>query len=699
MSRGPDDSALNDPSKVPSSATGASVRADELRRLLEAHNYRYYVLDEPIVSDAEYDASMAELRSLEQAFPELQTPDSPTARVGATPSERFQERRHPVPMLSLANARSRQELDDWIKRVHTRISDEPVAYVMELKIDGLAVALTYEDGVLSVGATRGDGVTGEDITSSLRTIRQIPIRLHGDGAPRIVEVRGEVFMTIDGFERLNQERATAGESLFANPRNAAAGSLRQLDPSITAGRPLSIFAYQIGYLEGGDQPATHHEALELLRRWGFPVNPHIRQATDPDELFAFTQEWQSRRATLPYEIDGAVLKVDSLAQQRRLGAAGRDPRWAVAFKFPPIEATSRLLEITLSVGRTGAIIPNARLEPVVIGGVTVERATLHNFDDLQRRDLRVGDRVIVHRAGDVIPQVVKPILEDRPPEALPYQLPSTCPSCGAPLRKPEGDAILRCPNTWITCAAQRLEWIRHFVSRGAMDIIGVGERLAAALVEAGLISDPADLYYLTLDQLLLVERLADKSAGNVLASILGSKARALANVIFALGIDNIGGETAAILAGRYRSLDALLAAPEEELADIPRVGPVRAASIAGWRARPENVAVVKKLYDAGVRPEPPRDAREGLPLAGQTFLLTGRLENYTRVQAENAIEEYGGRIVSSVSKSLDNLIVGEDAGSKLTKAQKIGIPIRDEAWLVRTLQEAKKAMDVDNGLA
>ena len=438
--------------------------------------------------------------------------------------------------------------------------------------------------------------------------------------------------------------------------------------------------------------------LEQLRAWGFPVNPHIRTASEPAELHAYTEEWQRARATLPYEIDGVVIKVDALAQQRRLGAVGRDPRWAIAYKFPPIEATTRLREIVLNVGRTGAIIPNARLDAVNIGGVTVERATLHNFEDLQRRDLRVGDRVIVHRAGDVIPQVVKPILEDRPPDAVPYELPTQCPSCGAPLQKEEGEAILRCPNTWKDCPAQREELAQHFVSRGAMDIGRVGEKLSKALLDAGLIGDPADLYYLTLEQLVTVERLAEKSATNVLESIEGSKRRPLANVIFALGIEHVGLETATLLAQRYGSLGALLDAPEEEIAAVPRVGPVRAASIVRWRDRdayPENRQIVDKLLAAGVDPEPPRSAQEGLPLAGQSFLITGTLENFTRVRAENAIEELGGKIASAVSKNLGHLIVGAEPGSKVAKAQKLGIPIHDEAWLVETLREAERTADAE----
>jgi len=506
-------------------------------------------------------------------------------------------------------------------------------------------------------------------------------------------VRGEVYMTTAGFEKLNQERAAAGESLFANPRNAAAGSLRQLDSSITASRPLSVFLYQIGYMEGGPELRTHHETLRQLESWGFPVNPHIRRTTDEDALHAYALEWQGKRPTLPYEIDGAVFKVDMLAQQRRLGAVGRDPRWAIAYKFPPVEATTRLREIVLNVGRTGAIIPNGRLDPVNIGGVTVEKATLHNFEDLQRRDLRVGDKVIVHRAGDVIPQVVKPILEERPADAVPYEPPVGCPSCGTELVKEEGGAILRCPNSWAGCRAQRLELIRHFVSRGAMDIERVGSKLCEALLDAGLIFDPIDLYGLTLEQLLTVERLAQKSATNVLESIAGSKERPLANVMFALGIDRVGGESAVILAARYRSLDALLAAPEEELAAIPRIGPVRAEAIARWRELPENMAMVRKLRDAGVQPEPPRAPDEGLPLAGQTFLITGTLELGSRVEAENRIEALGGKIAAAVSKTLGHLIVGEEPGSKVAKAQKLGVPVHDEAWLVETLRAAERELN------
>jgi len=669
-----------------------AARVDALRREIEAANYRYYVLDDPAIGDGEYDALMSASRALEEAHPELASSESPTARVsvGGAPAEAFAEHRHPLPMLSLANARSPEELDEWFKRLRRYITDEDIAYVLELKIDGLAVALTYEEGLLTVGATRGNGLTGENVTDNLRTVRQLPMRLHGDNPRPRVEVRGEVYMSTQGFERLNEERAEKGEALFANPRNAAAGSLRQLDRAITASRPLSAFLYQLGYVEGAPEPATHHEALELIAGWGFPVNPHIRRTGDEAEVHAYTQEWQQKRSTLPYEIDGVVIKVDSRAQQRRLGAVGRDPRWAIAYKFPPIEATTYLREIALNVGRTGAIIPNGRLDPVTIGGVVVEKATLHNFDDLRRRDLRVGDRVIVRRAGDVIPQVVKPILEDRPPDSVPYALPTRCPSCGTTLVKEESEAILRCPNTWAGCRAQRLELLRHFVSRGAMDIVRVGERLCEILLDAGLVHDPSDLYALTLDQLVGLERLAEKSAGNVLASIEASKTRPLPNVIFALGIDRVGLETATLLSERYGSIDGLLAAPEEEIAAIPRVGPVRAAGIAAWRAREENVTMVRQLFERGIQPEALRSAGEGLPLAGQTFLITGRLENFKRLDAENAVEALGGKIISAVSKNLGHLIVGEDPGSKLAKARKLGIPVHDEAWLVETLRGAER---------
>lgn len=667
-------------------AEATAARVETLRRAIETHNYNYYVLDAPTVGDGEYDALMIELRSLEEAHPDLQSPDSPTMRVGGAVAERFKPHQHPYPMLSLANARSDEELDDWFKRLKRIIVDEDLAYVMELKIDGLAVALTYENGRLVTGATRGNGVTGEDVTSNLLTIRQIPTHLQADAPPRRVEVRGEVYMTIETFERLNEERAAAGEAVLANPRNAAAGALRQLDSTVTAKRRLSAFFYQIGYIEGAEGPSTHHDALARIAAWGFPVNPHITRVTSEEDVHAYAHAWEGKRGSLPYEIDGAVFKVDSLAQQQRLGVVGRDPRWAIAYKFAPIEATTVLREIVVNVGRTGAIIPNARLDPIVIGGVTVEKATLHNFDFIKERDLRVGDKVLVHRAGDVIPYVVTFVPSERPAGAVPYEPPTTCPSCGAPLERVEGEAILRCPNTWLICPAQRLELVRHFVSRGAMDIEGVGERLCAVLVDANLITDPADFYTLTLEQLLTVERMAAKSAANVLASIENSKTRPLANVIFALGIDRVGGETGAILAARYGSLDALLAAPEEELAAIPRVGPVRAAGIARWRARDENKEIVRKLQENGVRPEPPKAAAEGLPLSGQTFLITGKLESYTRLQAENALEALGGKIASAVSKTLNHLIVGDDPGSKVAKATKLGVPIHDETWLSETLR-------------
>ena len=667
----------------------AAARIDVLRQQLEDANYRYHVLDSPSLSDGEYDALFRELQGLEGEFPELLRPDSPSQRVGAKPSTAFTQRRHPVPMLSLANITSPEQLDAWIKSTK-RIVGEDLDFVLEHKIDGLAVALTYAAGVLDVGATRGDGVTGEVVTANLRTVSSIPLRLAGDAVPALVEVRGEVYMPIAGWERLNDEQGQRGLKQFANPRNAAAGSLRQLDSSITRSRPLSFFAYQIGYMQGGPAIERHVEALDCLRSWGFVVNEHASLTNDPEEIVKYALNWQSHRADLPYEIDGVVVKVNSLIQQQRLGIVSRDPRWARAYKFPPVEATTTLLDIGVQVGRTGAVVPYAILDPVRIGGVLVERATLHNEEDVQRKDLRIGDRVLVRRAGDVIPQVVAPILPDRPTGAEVYHLPDRCPSCNSPLVRGD-EAVLRCPNTWTNCKAMHLELLRHFVSRNAMDIRGLGDEISAALLESGLVFDGADFFALTGDQLMQLEGIKEKGAANLLAAIDRSRTRPLANVIFALGIRHVGERNAALLAQTFGSLDGVLAASADQVAAIQGVGQTIAESLAEWKTLDANLAVVRKLAQNGVVPTPPPQNAGG-PLSGQTFLITGRLEALSRVEAEAALIALGGRIASGVSKSLGHLVVGADPGSKLEKARKVGVPIRDESWLQALLRSGGESL-------
>jgi DNA ligase (NAD+) len=670
----------------------AVARVDALRVKIEDANYRYYVLDDPSITDSDYDALLRELQSLESEYPELLRQDSPTMRVGATPSAAFTQRKHPVPMLSLANITTPEQLDAWITSTK-RVVGEDVDFVLEHKIDGLAVALTYVDGVLDVGATRGDGITGEVVTPNLRTIGTVPLRLKGDTKPGVLEVRGEVYMPIAGWERLNVEQGERGLKPFANPRNAAAGSLRQLDSSITRSRPLRFFAYQIGYMRDGPTFERHSDALERLHAWGFVVNEHKCLTSDPGEIVEYALRWQSRRAELPYEIDGIVVKVDSLLQQQRLGTVARDPRWARAYKFPSIEATTTLLDIGVQVGRTGAVVPFAILDPVRVGGVLVERATLHNEEDLQRKDLRIGDRVLVRRAGDVIPQVVAPILASRLPGAEIFHLPDRCPSCGSPLVRGE-EAVLRCPNTWTNCKAMRLELLRHFVSKNAMDIRGLGDEISAALLESGLAFDGADLYALSREQFMTLDGIKDKGATNLVGAIERSKTRPLGNVIFALGIRYVGERNAELLAQTFGSLDNVLTASTDQIAAISGVGRTIADSLAEWKQLDANLALVRKLGEYGVTPSPPVPLGSG-PLSGQTFLITGRLDGMPRVEAEAALIALGGKIASGVSKSLAHLVAGADPGSKLEKARKSGVPIHDEAWLAGLLRSARESAASD----
>ena len=669
----------------------AKLRVEELRSQIAYHDYRYYVLDSPEISDAEYDELMRELRRLEEQHPELITPDSPTQRVSGQPVEAFGIVEHRVPLLSLANAFNEEELRAWHRRAANLVENERFDMVCEPKIDGLAVALVYENGSFVQGATRGDGLRGENITQNLRTIRSLPLTVRGDGLPPRFEVRGEAYMTRRGFEQLNEERAEEGQPLFANPRNAAAGSVRQLDSRITARRPLDIFVYQLGWADG-PTPESHWEAMQWLGSLGFKINPNMVRFHSLDEVARHCREWVERRESLDYDIDGVVVKIDDLGLQRALGFVGREPRWAVAYKFPPTQTTTRLLDIGVNVGRTGSLNPYAVLQPVRVGGATVKLATLHNEDDIRRKDIRIGDTVIVQRAGEVIPQVVGPVVSRRTGQERAYSTPTRCPVCGTPVVRPEGEAMSYCPNR--ACPAQAFRFLTHFVSRGAMDIDGVGEALCMALLKAGLVEDPADLYFLTKDQLLKLERMADKSAQNVLDAIAGSKERPLARLVFALGIRHVGSEMAEILAGHFGSLDALAQASVEELSAIPTVGPKIAESVHAWFQDDSNRRLVEKLRRAGVRLEaagrPPvgaeAAARKG-PLSGLSFIVTGTLSRWSRNEAEGLIKSLGGAAGSSVTKKTDYLVMGEGPGSKLQKAQEYGTKLLSEEEFAELLKE------------
>lgn len=653
----------------------------QIRHQIEEANYQYYVQDHPTLTDAEYDQLMIDLQRIEAEHPELVTPDSPTQRVGAGPVQDVPQHRHPVPMLSLANARSEEEMQAWLKRAQNILPNATFGYVCEPKIDGLAMALTYEHGKLVTGASRGDGLIGENWTPNIRTIRSIPQNLRGSRIPARVEVRGEIYMSIQSFEKLNEEMSN--NRLFANPRNAAAGSLRQKDPRITAERKLDFFGYQIGYIEGIEFH-QQWEGLELIREWGFPVNPHIQQAKDLAEVMEYIKQWESQRFTLPYEIDGVVIKINDLAQQQELGTVSRDPRWAIAFKYPPTQVATRLLDIRINIGRTGAVNPWALLEAINIRGVTVERAALHNEGDIQRKDLRIGDWVLVQRAGEVIPQVVKPVSERRTGNEEVYHLPANCPYCDTPIERTEDVAMAYCPN--VSCPARLLESLKHFVSKGAMDIENIGDQMCAQLVEAQLVKSFPDFYALTREQFLELEGVKDKSAENMLKAIEASKQRPLARLLFALNIRHVGAKTAQLAALHFGHIDKLIAASEEEIVNIPGIGPISGQSIYAWFQDDQNRQLIERLKQAGLNVEEEQITNEG-PLAGQTFLLTGRLTTMSRPAAEDQLKKLGGEIATGVSKRLHHLIVGEDAGSKLAKAQKAGVPIHDEQWLMDLLQE------------
>jgi DNA ligase (NAD+) len=674
---------------VTQSPESVERRIARLRDEINYHAYRYHTLDDPIISDAEYDRLMQELRALEEARPDLVTSDSPTQRVGAPPLDQFEKVIHPVPMTSLGNAFNDEDMLAWLARIGRLLPPDvalsDLTFVIEPKFDGLAVALTYENGLMVRGATRGNGVEGENVTANLRTVNNIPLRIPaspgGPPAPARIEVRGEAYMPIADFNEMNRRQAERGDRLYANPRNAAAGAVRQLDSRITAQRPLAFFAYAIGYVEGGESITSQWQALDYVRRLGFPVNPDIRRSRDFDEVLSFIHQWMEGRDNLPYEADGVVVKVDDFAIQELLGIVGNAPRWAIAYKFPAREATTRLLSIEVNVGRTGVLTPYAVLEPVNVGGVTVRQASLHNFEDLARKDVRAGDTVVIKRAGDVIPQVVKPILDLRPPDSRPYRPPERCPSCGEPVAKPADEVAVFCVNA--ACPAQLVRRVEYFVSRGAMDIEGFGIKIAEQLIQAGLIHDVADIYALTRDQLLSLEGFAEKRADNLLDAIQASKDQPLERVVTALGIRGVGGVVARTLVGAFPSMEALTAAGVQDLQGIEGVGPHIAAGVVEWFERPRNQQVIFKLRQAGVRMQAEARAELPQPLAGLTFVVTGTLPTMSRDQAKAFIEARGGKVSGSVSGKTDYLVLGENPGSKLNQARSLGTSIIDEAELRR----------------
>ncbi len=661
-------------------------RVEALRKEIEHHNYLYYVLDQPEISDAEYDRLMRELQELEARYPELVTPDSPTQRVGAAPLEAFGEVRHEVPMLSLNNAFSDEEAIEFDRRAREALGVEVIDYAVEPKLDGLAISLMYRDGRLVQGATRGDGYRGEDVTANVRTIKAIPLHLRGGGWPAVLEVRGEVIMTKEGFEKLNAEQRRKGEKIFANPRNAAAGSLRQLDPRVTATRPLTFFAYGLGKVEGGELPDRHSRILERLREWGVPVNREGRVVQGIEGCLAYHKAMQEKRESLPYEIDGVVYKVDRLDWQERLGYVARAPRWALAHKFPAHEEITKVIDIEVQVGRTGALTPVAKLEPVRIGGVTVASASLFNQDEVDRLDVRIGDYVVVRRAGDVIPQIVSVVKSRRKGRLKKFHLPDKCPVCGSPTYRPPGEAITYCTGG-LFCPAQRKRALEHFASRRAMDIEGLGTKLIDQLVDKGLVKDPADLYALTKEQLVALDRMGPKSADNLLAQLEKSKSTTLPRFLYALGIHDVGEVTAQTLAEHFGSLEALMEASEEELMAVPDVGPAVAASIRQFFAQEHNRDVIRRLREAGVHwPDITPKKPEELPLAGKTFVLTGALASMTRDEAKERLRRLGAKVSGSVSRKTDYVVVGEDPGTKADKARELGVTMLDEAAFLDLLR-------------
>ncbi|BDG41930.1 NAD-dependent DNA ligase LigA [Saccharococcus caldoxylosilyticus] len=665
----------------------AQTRIEELRELLNKYNYEYYVLDRPSVPDAEYDRLMQELIALEEQYPEFKTKDSPSQRVGGQPLDAFQKVEHRIPMLSLANAFHEGDLRDFDRRVRQEVGDD-VAYVCELKIDGLAVSVRYENGYFVQGATRGDGVTGEDITENLKTIRSLPLRLK---EAVTLEARGEAYMPKASFERLNEQRKQRGEELFANPRNAAAGSLRQLDPKIAASRHLDLFVYSLANAEelGID---SHSAALDYLQTLGFKVNPERRRCANIDEVIRFVSEWHEKRSQLPYDIDGIVIKVDSFEQQEQLGATAKSPRWAIAYKFPAEEVVTKLIGIELNVGRTGVVTPTAILEPVRVAGTTVQRATLHNEDFIREKDIRIGDSVVIKKAGDIIPEVVNVVFDRRTGEEVPFAMPTHCPECGSELVRLEGEVALRCINP--KCPAQIREGLIHFVSRQAMNIEGLGEKVISQLFREGLIHDVADIYRLTKEQLINLERMGEKSATNLLAAIEASKQNSLERLLFGLGIRYVGAKAAKVLAEHFETMDRLQNATKEELMAIHEIGEKMADSIVAYFAKPEVKELLNELRAYGVNmeykgPKTPKAGDVDSYFAGKTVVLTGKLESLSRNEAKEKIEQLGGKVTGSVSKNTDLVIAGADAGSKLAKAKQLNIEIWDETRFLQEIEQNK----------
>ena len=665
----------------------AQKRIEALREQLNYHSYRYYVLDDPELTDADYDRMFRELQELEEQFPDLITPDSPTQRVGGEPLAAFEPVRHATPMLSLDNAFDDQELRDFDARLHRLLEiEEPFEYTVEPKMDGVAVELVYINGLFEVGSTRGDGVTGENITANLKTIKSIPLRLRDEeiSLPARLDVRGEVYYPTEAFKKLNREREEAGEPTFVNPRNSASGSLRQLDPAITATRPLDIFVYGLGLIEGYEL-TSQWQALHAFKKWGLRVNPLITLCTGIEAAIEHYHNFVRMRESLPYEIDGVVIKLNEFRLQERAGVRSRSPRWAIARKFPAHQETTRVVDIIAQVGRTGAITPVAILEPVMVGGVEVRRATLHNQDEIDRKDIRVGDTVIIQRAGDVIPEIIKVVTSKRGTNTQKYTLPKTCPACGSQLVRLEGEAVLRCEN--ITCPAQIKESIKHFASKGAMDIDGLGDKLVGQLLDKGLISSHADLYFLQRDQLIGLDRMAEKSADNLLRAIESSRRVPLDRFLYALGIRHVGEHIAKVLAQHYGELKKIMRAQEEELMAINEIGPQVASSIVTFFREPRNQKLIERLFEGGVRIEKQQGAAEAdQRFAGKTFVFTGALEKFTRKEAEKLVEERGGRAASSVSKKTDYLVAGPGAGSKLEKASGLGVAVITEDDFLEMLQ-------------
>ena len=669
-------------------------RVDVLRRELNYHNHRYYVLDDPVVSDAEYDQMLQDLRGLEEAHPELLTPESPTQRVGAAPAEGFTQVQHQLPMLSLSNAFDLDALGAWHRRVQGLLEVANFPIVCELKIDGLAVSLIYQDGALVQGATRGNGLAGEDVTQNLRTIRGIPLTLLGNPPPYL-EVRGEVYMPLESFRRLNERQAARGEPLYANPRNTGAGTIRNLNSRITAERNMQVWIYNL--MDSGDRthPDNHWDSMEWLKTLGFRVNPHNRLCQTLEEVAGYYHTWVEGRHDLGYEADGVVVKVNSRAYQESLGVVGREPRWAIAYKFPAERVITRLLDIGINVGRTGSLNPYAILEPVVVSGATVRNASLHNQEDIQRKDIRIGDYVVVERAGDVIPQVVGPMLARRTGDEKVFQMPDVCPICGTPVVKDEGEAMHRCP--YATCPAQFFELLKHFVSKGAMDIDGLGEQWCGILIDVKLVKDLADLYRIEKDQLLELDRMGEILATKIIANIAASKQRSLPRILFALGIFHVGTEVAELLTGRYASINQIMQASTDDLTEIAGIGPKIADSIAGYFQVASNRTIIDKLRQAGVKleQEMPEVTQDELPWRGLTFVVTGTLSSMTRRDAEVRVKSLGGAATSSVTRKTSYLVAGESPGSKLDIANRLGTNVLDEEAFLKLLEHPIEAALVD----